>query len=77
MTAAPASPTEPTRQLQILVGCLPARYLIEGMRKTLPGGEESFYYRITARAQEPTRIRWCVAGSIQTMTPNAMENNHV
>ena len=36
------------------------RYLIEGMRKTLPGGEESFYYRITARAQgaNPNTVVW-------------------
>lgn len=27
------------------------RYLIEGFRKTPPGGGESFYYRITVRAQ--------------------------
>jgi type IV pilus assembly protein PilX len=27
------------------------RYLVEGIRKTPPGGEESFYYRITVRAQ--------------------------
>lgn len=29
----------------------PPRYLIEGMSKTLPGGGEAFYYRITVRAQ--------------------------
>lgn len=27
------------------------RYLIEGIRKTPPGGAEAFYYRITVRAQ--------------------------
>lgn len=36
------------------------RYLIEGMRKTPPGGEETFYYRITVRAQgaNPNTVVW-------------------
>lgn len=36
------------------------RYLIEGMRKTPPGGGESFYYRITVRAQgaNPNTVVW-------------------
>jgi type IV pilus assembly protein PilX len=36
------------------------RYLIEGIRKTPPGGEESFYYRITVRAQgaNPNTVVW-------------------
>ncbi len=36
------------------------RYLIEGIRKTPPGGEESYYYRITVRAQgaNPNTVVW-------------------
>lgn len=36
------------------------RYLIEGIRKTPPGGEEAFYYRITVRAQgaNPNTVIW-------------------
>lgn len=36
------------------------RYLIEGMRKTPPGGGEDFYYRITVRAQgaNPNTVVW-------------------
>lgn len=36
------------------------RYVIEGIRKTPPGGEESFFYRITVRAQgaNPNTIVW-------------------
>jgi type IV pilus assembly protein PilX len=38
----------------------PPRYLIEGIRKTPPGGEEDFYYRITVRAQgvNPNTVVW-------------------
>lgn len=36
------------------------RYLIEGMRKILPGGGETFVYRITVRAQgmNPNTVVW-------------------
>ncbi|ODU13881.1 MAG: hypothetical protein ABS91_00650 [Thiobacillus sp. SCN 64-35] len=36
------------------------RYLIEGIRKTPPGGGEEFYYRITVRAQgaNPNTVVW-------------------
>lgn len=36
------------------------RYIIEGIRKTPPGGEESFFYRITVRAQgvNPNTVVW-------------------
>lgn len=36
------------------------RYLIEGIRKTPPGGAEEFYYRITVRAQgaNPNTVVW-------------------
>lgn len=36
------------------------RYLIEGIRKTPPGGSEEFYYRITVRAQgaNPNTVVW-------------------
>jgi type IV pilus assembly protein PilX len=36
------------------------RYLIEGMKKTVAGGGEAFYYRITVRAQgaNPNTIVW-------------------
>lgn len=36
------------------------RYLIEGIRKTPPGSDESFYYRITVRAQgaNPNTVVW-------------------
>ncbi len=36
------------------------RYLIEGMKKTVSGGGEAFYYRITVRAQgaNPNTIVW-------------------
>lgn len=36
------------------------RYVIEGIRKTPPGGEESFFYRITVRAQgaNPNTVVW-------------------
>ena len=36
------------------------RYIIEGIRKTPPGGGENFYYRITVRAQgvNPNTVVW-------------------
>jgi type IV pilus assembly protein PilX len=36
------------------------RYLIEGIRKTPPGGGEDFYYRVTVRAQgaNPNTVVW-------------------
>lgn len=36
------------------------RYLIEGIRKTPPGGAETFYYRITVRARgaNPNTVVW-------------------
>lgn len=36
------------------------RYIVEGMRKTQPGGGVVFYYRITARAQggNPNTVVW-------------------
>lgn len=36
------------------------RYILEGIRKTPPGGAESFYYRITVRAQgaNPNTVVW-------------------
>ncbi|MBU1395693.1 MAG: pilus assembly protein [Gammaproteobacteria bacterium] len=36
------------------------RYLIEGIRKTPPGGAEEFYYRVTVRAQgaNPNTVVW-------------------
>jgi type IV pilus assembly protein PilX len=36
------------------------RYIIEGIRKTPPGGGETFYYRITVRAQgtNPNTVVW-------------------
>lgn len=36
------------------------RYLIEGIRKTPPGGDQTFYYRITVRAQGayPNTVVW-------------------
>lgn len=36
------------------------RYLIEGIRKTPPGGSEEFFYRITVRAQgaNPNTVVW-------------------
>lgn len=36
------------------------RYLIEGIRKTPPGGEVSYFYRITVRAQgaNPNTVVW-------------------
>jgi type IV pilus assembly protein PilX len=36
------------------------RYIIEGLRKILPGGEEAFYYRITVRAlgANPNTVVW-------------------
>ncbi len=38
----------------------PPRYLIEGIRKTPPGGAEAFYYRVTVRAQgaNPNTVVW-------------------
>ena len=36
------------------------RYIIEGIRKTPPGGAEEFYYRVTVRAQgaNPNTVVW-------------------
>jgi type IV pilus assembly protein PilX len=36
---------------QDIAGIVAPRYLIEGIRKTPPGGGQAFYYRITVRAQ--------------------------
>lgn len=61
MTAAP-SVAFGTHTAAAAIGGLSAqpRYLIEGIRRTPPGGGEAFYYRITARAQgaNPNTVIW-------------------
>jgi type IV pilus assembly protein PilX len=61
MTAAP-SVTYGTNTPAANIAGLSAQpsYLIEGIRKTPPGGAEEFYYRITVRAQgaNPNTVVW-------------------
>lgn len=63
MTAAPSveygSNTPATPGDIVGVSAAP-RYLIEGIRKTPPGGAEEFYYRVTVRAMgaNPNTVVW-------------------
>jgi type IV pilus assembly protein PilX len=61
MTAAPSVAYGANTGASVIDGLsAPPRYLIEGMKKILPGGGEAFYYRITTRAQgaNPNTVVW-------------------
>lgn len=61
MTAAPSVAYGRFTGVTAIAGLsAPPRYLIEGIRKTPPGGGEVFYYRITTRAQgaNPNTVVW-------------------
>jgi type IV pilus assembly protein PilX len=61
MTAAPSVAYGTFTGATVIAGLsFPPRYIIEGIRKTPPGGGVVFYYRITARARgaNPNTVVW-------------------